>query len=770
MKMNRISQTAVAFALILAMRSSLLSQSQQPGTSSGDANEEISKGFELFQGGKYTEALASFTKVLETDAANTNALFFSALCHQRLREYAGEVECYDRLLKIEAKSCVAWSNRGVALTYLDRHSEAEDSFLQALRADANDPIVYLNRGTCRLRVGRYVEANADFTEAKKLGKTSPYALWIERIQRQLTGKDVPPKEWKPNVDAYHTDIDLSKPGRPLVAAGTGGERYRFQGTADAPFEYAPAFYVWQGAVLGDPNKGVLLDNGTKFRTVEIIGNAKTIRTGEVRGWVCVVDTTETVAAATPAGAPAAQPTQGEQRSTPSEGTQVTLSGVMTNTPAAIGIVGEGTDGRKAVVLDLRFDNKTKEKRVLSWTKELPQLRPAAGASVPCRAILIPNWLPTAGGVGEHATEIGLTKNDGYGAFQIIEDAFCSWVRLRDSKSRSGDHIAVPIAKLAIQVPPGKSVTAKMLFLAPSDLLKATVIVPDCEPRELVVDTQSGEKAGFILGCLRAALKAMDEYHPSLASDRARAICGVAGALVQVGAGTEGRQILSEILREKPRDNFARRYVAACYAGSGNTDDANATIDGITDQQCRVWARIGVAVALHPIGRVEQSTQAFSLAKRDAAAIDPSGAVPNPSQGVVRADAAGNRAMAERDISIAQAKLGLLEEAKLTASGIRHQGVRQVAESSIGIAEIKRAAVSGDLEKARQMAARIQEAYAAASAYREIAAAQAAQGDLAGAQATLARASEWAQRATPEFLSSRGPGNRGRFRDHPRTGR
>lgn len=259
---------------------------------------------------------------------------------------------------------------------------------------------------------------------------------------------------------------------------------------------------------------------------------------------------------------------------------------------------------------------------------------------------------------------------------------------------------------------------------------------------------------FVQACLPVARKAMDEYWPLLKSDRARAMCGIAGALVQAGAGAEGKQILTEVLTATPKDEFALRHITACYARIGDMNGANATINRIKNPECRVWARIDMAVTLYQIGRVEESKQAFSLAKLDAAGIDPSGAEPSPPQGLVRSDASGNRAFSERDISIAQAKLGLLEEARLTASGIHHQSIREVAESVIKIAEIKGTAVSGNLETAQQMAARIQDAYVAASAYREIATTQATQGDLAGAKATLARASERAQQAAPEFLSWR----------------
>jgi len=176
------------------------------------------------------------------------------------------------------------------------------------------------------------------------------------------------------------------------------------------------------------------------------------------------------------------------RPTPAKGSLlVALTTVQLRSAAEIGIEGKGTEDRKAAIVELSFENKTKDKKVLAWEDRVPCLKAAKGDPVVCRAILVPNWLPMAGGVGEHATEIGLTKKDIDDTFKVVQDVFCSWVRLKDPKSESGDHVAVPVAKLGIHIPPGKSVSAKMLFLVPKDLAKGKLAVPGCEPEDLAVD-------------------------------------------------------------------------------------------------------------------------------------------------------------------------------------------------------------------------------------------------------------------------------------------
>jgi cyclophilin family peptidyl-prolyl cis-trans isomerase len=305
---------------------------------------------------------------------------------------------------------------------------------------------------------------------------------------------------------------MAQGGDPL-GTGSGGPGYLYDS------EFSPKVKYDRPFLLGMANTGKPTSDGSQFFITfmatpgldgkhsifgEVVEGQDTVKKLEAAGSqqgktkeelkivkARIEEKAKETVGGTTTSAPAARPAQGERSSAPSEGIPMALSGVVVKTSTAIGMVGKEVEGRKAVILDLKFENKTKEKQVLSWAKEVPQLRPSQGVSVPSRAFLIPNWLPMAGGVGEYATKIGLTKKEVDDTFKVLEDVFCGWVRLKDPKSESGDHVAVPVAKLAIHIPPGKSVIAKMLFLVPNDLLKATLIVPGCQPQELVVDLSLG---------------------------------------------------------------------------------------------------------------------------------------------------------------------------------------------------------------------------------------------------------------------------------------
>jgi hypothetical protein len=57
-----------------------------------------------------------------------------------------------------------------------------------------------------------------------------------------------------------------------------------KGTEKTPLQFAPAFFVWEGAWLNDLQYGLLLDNGAKFKHIRIEGTKQITDIGTVRDW------------------------------------------------------------------------------------------------------------------------------------------------------------------------------------------------------------------------------------------------------------------------------------------------------------------------------------------------------------------------------------------------------------------------------------------------------------------------------------------------------
>jgi len=312
--MRRFAKLGFVCCLIAATMEAVTyaADEEKPKPSEQSASKFYDDGFSAFVMGDHAKALEGFARALQVDPKHKDALFFSAVCYQRLGQSEKEVEMYDRLLAIDPGRSVALSNRGAALFQLKRFKEMEESFRKAKAADPKDGHVFLNSGICLLQIGHFQEAHDDLLAAKEKltsdaakAKSSNYLLWTKRILRQITGKGTPPADWKPDISSYHTDLRLSRQGGLLIdmpekdaapkatggltsLAGLVGTRMSFGGSSEKPFEYAPRFAVWEGAVINDPQYGVLLENGTKFRFERVEKERTTTFTGQVVGWKCVI--------------------------------------------------------------------------------------------------------------------------------------------------------------------------------------------------------------------------------------------------------------------------------------------------------------------------------------------------------------------------------------------------------------------------------------------------------------------------------------------------
>lgn len=178
---------------------------------------------------------------------------------------------------------------------------------QAVRSEPNNGRALMKKGMLLLLfMGRYDEASACLRRAKELGvdeAQSPIEA-IARLSRLREGRDLPPPEWKPDYDSYLCVYEnlrpgggwlvnamygkdsgpSTAPGAAVSAAGMVGTKFGFHGTAGDPIQFAPNFFVWDGAWINDPKYGMLLTNGTKFMTFTVVGDQLTTIKGEVVGW------------------------------------------------------------------------------------------------------------------------------------------------------------------------------------------------------------------------------------------------------------------------------------------------------------------------------------------------------------------------------------------------------------------------------------------------------------------------------------------------------
>ena len=267
----------------------------------GDLTEDMSRketAESLFQKGKsalqekdLNKALASFDQSLTKDEKNKDVWMHKGVVLRRLGKHSDEIACWKRCTEIFPQEPFGWRNQGIAFLVSEKYTQALASLNKAVVLKPDEGVGYFQRGECWFLMGQYEKALADFTKSKA-NKFSDETmdteiLWLNRLLRQLQGKDIPSKDWKPDYETYSRIVEDANFDGMLVSVMVEkamAEKIGFKGTEKEPLQFAPAFYVWDGVWFNDREKGLLLDNGTRFKHIVIEGNKQITHIGTVRDW------------------------------------------------------------------------------------------------------------------------------------------------------------------------------------------------------------------------------------------------------------------------------------------------------------------------------------------------------------------------------------------------------------------------------------------------------------------------------------------------------
>ncbi len=143
-------------------------------------------------------------------------------------------------------------------------------------------------------------------------------------------------------------------------------------------------------------------------------------------------------------------------------------------------IGYGGKSPRVVVVQLTLENAGGEPTRLNWKNAVPVLQ-AEGRRVEASRLLVPNWLPMAGGVGPYATQTSFGGEVITGLLEIDKDTWCRWLAVDKPGAESGDHVSIPVKSVTITVTKEKTVSLKLLFPEDVPVSSAQVIVPGCKP-------------------------------------------------------------------------------------------------------------------------------------------------------------------------------------------------------------------------------------------------------------------------------------------------
>ncbi|HON77863.1 MAG TPA: tetratricopeptide repeat protein [Spirochaetota bacterium] len=143
-------------------------------------NIHLLRGKESYNRGYYTDAIAEFKEVVEsdaTDADKSTALTYIGIIHDEQGKYDRAVEYYTRALRYNDRNPVTYRNMALSYRHMNRYDKAEESIEKALRIDPRNVDNRILSGNLMFDQKKYRLAKAEYQEALKVQPENPSALY-----------------------------------------------------------------------------------------------------------------------------------------------------------------------------------------------------------------------------------------------------------------------------------------------------------------------------------------------------------------------------------------------------------------------------------------------------------------------------------------------------------------------------------------------------------------------------------------------------------------
>ena len=272
--------SAMAFILVL-------SQGVYAETSLKSGQDAYLKAQSAWEKGQWETALNLCDEALKINKRIKDAWQLKGQIYWQMKDHGKALKSYRQYLKIDPENALVWVNLSAALFELERYKDMEQAYAKAKEIDPQYAPLYQSMGVNYLKMGRYEDAHKAFATLQEFGDTSTYFSWTHRMLQTISEENAPPQNWKVNADSYQTVLDLRDPSKCeylVRLTSSVGSAFRFSGSSDNPFKYAPNFEVWNGAMIFDKRGEGLLTNGTHFRYRKISGDTLTLEEGVITNW------------------------------------------------------------------------------------------------------------------------------------------------------------------------------------------------------------------------------------------------------------------------------------------------------------------------------------------------------------------------------------------------------------------------------------------------------------------------------------------------------
>jgi Tfp pilus assembly protein PilF len=133
------------------------------------AKELVSEGVELYDNGKYTEALAVYEKARKIDPKDDGIIYEMGLTYSRLKDYTKAIECADKVIAMDTDLLAkAYLLKGSALDYSGKPKDALSVFKKGIKKRPDYYSLYYSVALTSFNQKEYEQAEEALQSCLKL--------------------------------------------------------------------------------------------------------------------------------------------------------------------------------------------------------------------------------------------------------------------------------------------------------------------------------------------------------------------------------------------------------------------------------------------------------------------------------------------------------------------------------------------------------------------------------------------------------------------------
>ena len=128
----------------------------------------LEQGEALLSQERYRDALECYSRVLAIDANNVTVWFKQGIALENLQDFQAALHAYDRVIQLNPDDYLAWSKKGTALRNLGHYESALSAYEEVLRLQPDNYWVWHDQAQLLEKLERYEEAITAYDRAIQL--------------------------------------------------------------------------------------------------------------------------------------------------------------------------------------------------------------------------------------------------------------------------------------------------------------------------------------------------------------------------------------------------------------------------------------------------------------------------------------------------------------------------------------------------------------------------------------------------------------------------